>query len=260
MKRLFIGIFALAFLGTKVFSQEFELNLPLEIGIFSAGIAINASAFIFEEDYDKWDGTIYDKDEINAFDRPLAQDYNKVLDRCGDVSVVLTAITPALIVATNRDKWLETGIMYLESAIFANGVKELGKSLVARKRPYMYFEDPEEDGVKSNDWKDSFPSGHSTWAFNAASFTSYVFCKYNPDSSFKIPVVAGSFALAATTAAFRISSGNHFLTDTLAGAGIGCFSGFFIPWLHTFKFSHKNDPIISGINLGPQTVSFTYRF
>jgi len=49
--------------------------------------------------------------------------------------------------------------------------------------------------------------------------------------------------MAIGVAALRLSSGNHFFTDVLAGAAIGCSVGFLVPYLHTFNT--KNDLNIS---------------
>lgn len=249
----------LVFLCSALYAQEqFSLRLPLEISIFSAGLATNAAAMLLRTDYDDWDGTIYDIHSVSGFDRAFAHRYNKTLDRCGDVALALSVVSPALLYATNTPQWKEITVMYAESVLFSYGMKDIGKSLVERKRPYMYFANPSSTGTDGNDWKDSFPSGHSTMAFTGASFASYVFCKYNPQSQYKVPVVATCFALATGTSALRMSSGNHFATDVLAGAAIGCFSGIFIPWLHTLKTKHKNDKIISSLRVSPQSISFSY--
>ena len=78
----------------------------------------------------------------------------------------------------------------------------------------------------------SFSSGHTTMAFTGASFASYVFWILNPDSKWKVPVSILSFGLASTTAALRVLSGNHFISDVLVGACLGSLSGFLVPFLH----------------------------
>jgi undecaprenyl-diphosphatase len=65
----------------------------------------------------------------------------------------------------------------------------------------MYFDNFPIEEVQKGDWNSSFFSGHTTLSFAAATFTSYVFCKYNPDSKWKIPVIATSYTFAAATAA-----------------------------------------------------------
>ena len=97
----------------------------------------------------------------------------------------------------------------------------------------MYYDNPPQE--EESKWNKSFPSGHTTLAFASASFTSYVFGKYYPDSKWRIPVSLSLYTLATTTALLRVSSGNHFLTDVLAGALIGTLCGLTIPMLHTLN-------------------------
>jgi undecaprenyl-diphosphatase len=61
---------------------------------------------------------------------------------------------------------------------------------------------------------------------------STTFAAEYPGSKWKIPVIAGSYTLAAGIAALRIASGNHFITDVLAGAAIGSLYGWLVPFLH----------------------------
>jgi undecaprenyl-diphosphatase len=139
---------------------------------------------------------------------------------------------PAVLAAADTGDWLIVGVMYAQSVMLTCGLKNTCKGLVDRNRPYMYFDDPSEEGLESGDRLNSFPSGHTAYAFNSAVFTSRVFTRCFPDSPWKTPVIAGSMGLAVTTAVLRIGSGNHFVSDVLAGAAIGGLSGFLIPWLH----------------------------
>ena len=52
-----------------------------------------------------------------------------------------------------------------------------------------------------------------------------------PDSKWRVPVTVAAYALAGTTASLRIASGSHFSSDVLAGALIGSFSGFIVPFV-----------------------------
>ena len=74
------------------------------------------------------------------------------------------------------------------------------KHIIHAPRPLTWFAEnmpdislPLVEGVKMNHWL-SFPSGHTTLAFTGAAYTSYVFSKYNPSSSWKWPVIISSYA------------------------------------------------------------------
>lgn len=193
----------------------------------------------------EYKGETYDKDDVNALDRKFMNSYSKNLDRAGDLLLVASMTTPVVLAATSKEEWLTCGVMYAETLLIANGIKEITKLCVNRARPYMYYDSETfpEDDIDDGDWANSFPSGHCTMAFAGATFTSYTFCKYFPDSAWRSPVIAGSYAMACGTVALRLASGNHFMTDVLTGAAIGSAVGFLVPWLHTFN--EKNDLNVS---------------
>lgn len=174
---------------------------------------------------------LVDKDKINPIDRSLMVPYNKTLDKTSTILSGAAMLAPAAILIGGESDLVTVGTMYAETLALTWGTKEILKSVVDRGRPYLY-----EDGApleKKEDWYDSFPSGHTSMAFAGAAFTSYVFGKYYPDSQYRIPLTAASYALAATVAGLRIASGSHYLTDVLTGAAIGTAYGLLVPYLHT---------------------------
>lgn len=158
--------------------------------------------------------------------------YSQGLDNAGTAAQLVTMAAPAVLAAADTRDWLTVGVMYAQSVMLTCGLKNTFKGLVDRNRPYMYFDDPSGEGIESGDRLNSFPSGHTAYAVNGAVFASGVFSRCFPDSPWKTPVIAGSMCMAVTTAVLRVESGNHFLSDVLAGAAIGGLSGFLIPWLH----------------------------
>lgn len=175
--------------------------------------------------------TPLDKTSVNGFDRVFMTEYNSTLDKTAtavDISLFMTPLIPAL----SGEKRLGTiGVMYMESFALTWGVKELIKRTVNRDRPYLYYDNPPEE--KKDDWSHSFPSGHTTLGFMTASFVSYTFSAMNPESKWKVPVTLGVFTLASLTAALRVLSGSHFMTDVIAGAALGTLIGCGVPYLHT---------------------------
>ena len=174
-----------------------------------------------------------DPQEVNSFDRPFMAPYSKMLDDLSLVPAIAVALSPAVLLTQPSSEYLTIGLMYIESFAITYGSKELIKFLVHRERPYMYDANTPMSLVQDEEHNESFLSGHTALAFNGASFASYVFCKYNPDSKWKIPVIAASYSLAAATAAMRVASGCHFVTDVLAGAALGTVIGIAVPALHT---------------------------
>lgn len=171
-------------------------------------------------------------DEVNKIDKILMRPYSKKFDLLGTGFELATAITPLVFLSVPTTEWTTIAGMYAETMLFAYGFKELAKAVFDRPRPYMYFDDFPIEEVQNGDWNSSFFSGHTTLSFAAATFTTYVFCKYKPESKWKIPVIATSYTLAAATAAMRLLSGNHFLTDVAIGAVVGSITGLLIPFWH----------------------------
>lgn len=183
----------------------------------------------------------FDKSDINSFDRPFMNPYSKALDYTATGLEAASLLTPLfLIPAPTQDYW-KLGVEYAETVALAWGAKELAKHCVTRYRPYMYFDGAPQDAIDDGDYKDSFFSGHATLSFAAAGFTTYQALTYLPNSPYKWITIGVSYALCTTTAALRLASGNHFMTDVLCGALVGSALGFFIPWVNHFWFEPTLD-------------------
>ena len=199
----------------------------------------------------------FDKSEVNGLDRYFMQPYNETLDRVATAAEIcmLTIPIAVLLPSTKEAEWATLGLLYANSFFMAEGIKEVLKVLVYRARPYMYFENYPQSEVESGDWCNSFPSGHTTISFMSASFMTYVFSKYHPDSGWKWLVGGLSYSAAAAVGALRMASGNHFLTDVLMGAAIGTACGILVPWISTLGAG--ND---SPVQVSPLGVSFNFKF
>ena len=224
-----------------------------------ANIVLNKSFHLGQKEFS---GQIYDMQTVNPFDRAMMNSYSREIDITSDVFAVAMIASPALLFCVPMKSWTTIGAMYAESLIWAFGIKEILKMTVGRVRPYMYYDDFPDYEVNKGDWNTSFPSGHTTYAFTAAAFSTYVFCAYFPDSAWRYAVGFGSYALAATTAFLRVYSGCHFVTDILAGAAIGTFCGLFIPFLHTLSDEKKGEIRVSdqvAVQISPLAIDFRVR-
>jgi membrane-associated phospholipid phosphatase len=79
----------------------------------------------------------------------------------------------------------------------------------------------------------SFPSGHTAQAFMAATFFHKEFGKKYPWAS------VGMFTLAGSIGVFRLLNNRHWISDVLAGAGIGILSVELSYLLHKNKIRFK---------------------
>ena len=197
-----------------------------------------------------------DTSEINWFDRLQVHKYNATMDKTATALEIASMLTPAVLLGEKPDQYVRIGIMYLETQLLTWGTTELFKHTIDRQRPYMYHDNPPQAKVDSGDWNNSFPSGHTAMSFAGASFASYVFWKYNPDSKWRIPVTAVSYSLAATVAVLRVAGGSHFMTDVLAGALLGTAIGIGVPALHTLLADKDAAVSVSPFGL---VISMSYR-
>lgn len=247
-------LFDCAFDSTVENESEFSLSFATDFALLGTGILLSGSDLVLDNimhlNRKEYDGETFFKDDVNPFDRFFMHGYSKNLHFASTATLAALVVSPALLVPfTDRSLWLTECVMYAETLLIANGIKEITKLCVTRIRPYMYYsiEDAPSDKIESGDFANSFMSGHTAMAFASASFLSCTFCTLFPESSLKIPVVAGSFSVAALTAAFRVLGGNHFATDVIAGAVVGSSVGFLVPLLHKkrAKTESRNESTVS---------------
>ncbi|MDO5774931.1 MAG: phosphatase PAP2 family protein [Spirochaetales bacterium] len=264
--RIILSLTLATLLAAKISSTEnekiFRISPALDIPLATSALALCGTTFALDKftDFNKPDleSAQFEKSGINAFDRIFVNPYSKTLDTAGTVLSAAACISPAILAFAPKNQWLEIGTMYAETMLFAWGFKELGKLCVNRARPYMYFDGAPQEEIEDGDWANSFFSGHTTLAFAAATYTSYVFGKLMPDSAFKIPVIAGTYTLAAAVAVTRIAGGCHFTTDVLVGALVGSACGFLVPFIHSkIAPQKKNEKMEVAVN--PLGVQFLIR-
>ncbi|GHU62392.1 hypothetical protein FACS189445_5370 [Spirochaetia bacterium] len=250
MKRYFLFLLCIS-CSYHLFSQSvYTWDLQKDLIIGSAALGLSAAPFFI--DFSSNSASMYDsfqKENINAFDRVLMFAYNKPVDISSDVILYALMAAPLVPLAGNikdANAWVTYGIMYAETFLLVYGTTEIAKNSILRYRPYCYFGDI--PSGKENDYYKSFPSRHTALAFMSAGFLTSTFFAEYPDSSWKIPVSAIAYTLAAGVGASRIISGNHFLTDVLAGAAIGSLYGWLIPAFHvTAKNNMSIQPVVNGI-------------
>ncbi len=247
-KNIFVFAFLFLFFSSCFAECAFKLSPKKDIALGTTGLLLTGSDLLLDvglkvnrQTFDE--NQVFNKNDINAFDRFFMHNYNFALDRlAGNVLLSGALAAPlSLLALSPKNDWATYGVMYAQTLLIANGLKEISKMIVNRYRPMCYFNDGDSYSYYKNsgDFANSFVSGHSTMAFAGAAFTSYAFCKSFPDSPYKYAVCATSFSFAVATAVARVLSGNHFLSDVLAGAVLGTTVGILVPWLHTFGTDDK---------------------
>jgi membrane-associated phospholipid phosphatase len=129
--------------------------------------------------------------------------------------------------------------VYAETLLFSQGVTVMGKAAWDRPRPFAYVpeagrpDDPNYDVTQPRTFH-SMPSGHSSSAWTGVGIAMTEELLSRPDAHwaerFAVGFVGGG--LAGATAALRLTAGQHFPTDVMAGGAIGLATGITIPLLH----------------------------
>jgi membrane-associated phospholipid phosphatase len=166
---------------------------------------------------------------IDAMDRAAMFPYSRDADIASSVTQYSAATIPLLMSLTGDtlQESVTDAIVYAESLTLAYGAKNVLKYLLPRYRPYVYSGGA--PGIDPYEDDQSFPSTHTTMAFTAAAFTAYLYTQSLPGSASEWPFVVTGYALATLTAAYRVFSGMHFVTDVLGGAVLGTLCGFVVP-------------------------------
>jgi membrane-associated phospholipid phosphatase len=162
----------------------------------------------------------------NYWDVPLAYyckelsrsvlDIAEIVTTTGEAKWYFILFVPAYVVLrfVVKNKLWSMRILFLFISISASGlINMLIKWLAGRNRPINLFN----SGLFGFDYfrmmyeSTSFPSGHAVTAFSLAAAVSILFPRWG------IPAFAAAVAIGAS----RIMITSHYLSDVLAGAGIG---------------------------------------
>ena len=148
---------------------------------------------------------------------------NHLLKMGGDWRFTL-AVALALLV-WHRDSWRPAGLLALSAAV-GGILYTLVKWSAGRQRPVVLIDpfafSPFRNGFEGffNEPNLSFPSGHTCLAFATAATLSICIPRWR----------WAFYALAAVVGIERIAENAHYLTDVIAGAGLGVMSAYLTYW------------------------------
>jgi membrane-associated phospholipid phosphatase len=147
-------------------------------------------------------------------------------------------------IAFHNPKSRQTALLAYESFLVSGGIASALKATTGRERPSS-TNHPGQFFKRSGD--SSFPSGHTTTAFAAAT----VFSKQYPHWYVAVP----AYGAAAAVGYSRLSSNKHWMSDVAAGAAIGYGVGHLL-WRHADRASRKS----SGMYVAPNGLGWKKEF
>jgi membrane-associated phospholipid phosphatase len=216
----------------------------------AASIAL-ASALVRPHDAHAFGGVLFD-DDARDFLRIKSRDGRYMVRDASDVGASFLTTWPFLVDSPLTAWWYRGDVKLARSMALvsaeaigvATAIQGITNVAGSRERPYGRHcgQSPSVDSQaipeKVADCEGSvryrsFFSGHSAAAFAAAG----VLCSHHLGlgllgDPWDTVTCVSAFAVATSTAVFRVMSDMHYATDVSLGAVIGTSVGFIVPWLH----------------------------
>jgi membrane-associated phospholipid phosphatase len=234
----------------------------VDFGITVAGAAITLTASIVHpRPNHSLTGPIGFDDDVR---RALRAD--KLADRymfrdASDVGLSLSvswpfvgdALTTAWWYRGSRETAQEMALINLQTLAIVGAIQGATNVIVSRERPFGTDCGKGELPGDAIDCQNSFHyrsffSGHSAFSFTGAS----LICVHHLENELLGPPwdalsCVGSYAVAATTASFRVVADVHYASDVLLGATLGTLLGVSVPLLHYRKIGGASRAIGAGM-------------
>lgn len=262
----YLLLFCCVFAGCATPSQSnFSVDARREIASIVAMVAVST---LVDSEKHEWDDVRWCNDEptveeevrsavchsedVPSIDRWVTATYWPPARMLSDIGLLTMVGLPFAVSAgdtiLNDEKGERFGVdslvagQALSATMLATA---LLKVAVLRPRPLTYNEEFDAATRRQGDAKLSFPSGHTSISFAAASVTAVMILeRYGLTPSTGVAVTA-SYAGAALVGSLRMAAGKHFVTDVLAGAAIGTFFGILIPSVH---LDGSPEQVLTGAN------------
>lgn len=193
--------------------SEAAASIAIPALMVTYGIVSLESPALQKLDYSSEHEMHEDKDEL----------YNKVDDYM-QFAPAATAFCLNAFGVKSTHRLSEMTLLYALSNILETGIVYTTKSVTPRTRP---------DGSANN----SFPSGHTATAFVAAEFLHQ---EYKGQS---VWISVGGYAAASLIGVSRVLNDKHWISDVVAGAGIGILSTRLVYYAYPYmkeKFHHHS--------------------
>jgi membrane-associated phospholipid phosphatase len=205
--------------GDSIQPTPFFKSSLLPVGLIGLGAIVNNSNF-----EKQWQTKLRNK-VGNNFEFPI--------DNYLQYAPIAELYAADLAGVKAKKHWFDQTKYLLLSNLFSFALTHSLKTITNKKRP--------------NGSPNSFPSGHTSLAFTNARILYREFKNTSPALAYS------GYAFAVTTGSFRMINNKHWLSDVLAGAGIGIISTELVYYFEPFKNFNpfkktKNITLIPQIN------------
>jgi len=223
--------------NSQNFRSVYSINKNLELNLLSLSTALNISAILLAQNVKPLtvqEINLLSKNDIWQFERELTENWDNKSKIASDVLLYASLCNPILfyVQRNTRNDIGPISLIWLETLTINAGITNLTKSLISRKRPYLYGNKANMNDKKKKDNQRSFFSGHTSAAAASWFMFAKIYQDYNPQDK-RIPYIWSiSAVVPAITAYLRIKAGKHFYTDVIAGYLIGAAVGLTVPELH----------------------------
>lgn len=229
--------------GTPTVGAHLTLDARREAWLLGTATRLWLAAEIFPEPIRTMPGGGLDPRDIGwSVDRGVIDNDDPGASRASDRTRAASLLLPVVVsVATARSgrRWRDVavaGAVYAEALFISKTLSHLGKIMLGRPRPGAYRPRPDAamHGPVGSGTFHSMPSSHASTAWTGASVavTSHLLLRPRARGLERFGVGFVGGAVAGATSALRVSSGAHFPSDVIAGAGIGIASGVLVPLVH----------------------------
>ncbi|MEO0900208.1 MAG: phosphatase PAP2 family protein [Bacteroidota bacterium] len=252
--------------------SPYNLSWKKDLPAILAGNTLTLSSFLLAPDpLTVGEVATISSGNILAIDKTAIENFSEAADRRSDIGLLggyalslgSTLVLPAVKQSKGKQFWKEVGtlaLIWYETNASVSGVTLLTKSLVRRKRPFVYNDNAPLADKLEVDARYSFFSGHTS--FTAANFfmLGKFYSDYFPKSKYKPLVWMVVAVIPAWTGIERFNAGKHFLTDVFTGYAVGALLGYYIPHWHKKK-DRKVDVSFYPFSTQSQSgIGFQWRF
>lgn len=237
--KIFCCFVLLFLLFNFLHADDWKLSYKVDIPIIVSSLSLDFCAELYKRNINGLTEnqiSNLSKDDIFILDRFAADLYDLNLKEVSDYTVYTNFLIPiGTSLLIDKESFLSDMVIYCETMYLQAGITKWCKFLTQRNRPYTYNDKVDDSKKDNRDARFSFVSMHTTTAFSAAVFGSYLYQERG--GHYPTLFWLANLSLAAATGILRVASGDHFPTDIICGAIIGSAFGYLVPTLHRVKDS-----------------------